>query len=82
MSVASIGQLQLDCETAGAREPLVLLRGALMTSGLLAGYQRGLAGQSQVIAAARLAIVPATTHTGLCDRAAWVVPVIADFLGG
>jgi len=31
--------------------------------------------------AARLAVVPGTTHVGLCDRAEWVVPMIAEFLG-
>jgi pimeloyl-ACP methyl ester carboxylesterase len=30
--------------------------------------------------AARLAVVPGTIHTGLCDRAEWVVPMIAEFL--
>jgi hypothetical protein len=31
--------------------------------------------------AARLAVVPGTTHVGLCDRAEWVVPMLAEFLG-
>jgi hypothetical protein len=26
-------------------------------------------------------VVPGTTHVGLCDRAEWVVPMLAEFLG-
>jgi len=49
MSIAGIGRLQLHYESAGAGQPRVLLHGALMTAGLLAGYQQRLAGYRRVI---------------------------------
>lgn len=41
----------------------------------------GVAGDIHGLPAARLAVVPGTTHAGLCGRAAWVAPMIAEFLG-
>ena len=41
----------------------------------------GIAGDIHGLPAARLAVVPGTTHTGLCASAEWVVPMIAEFLG-
>jgi pimeloyl-ACP methyl ester carboxylesterase len=40
----------------------------------------GVAGDIHGLPDSRLAIVPGSTHAGLCDRAAWVVPMLADFL--
>jgi pimeloyl-ACP methyl ester carboxylesterase len=40
----------------------------------------GIAGDLHGLPASRLAVVPGTTHTGLCQRAQWVVPMIAEFL--
>ncbi len=40
----------------------------------------GVAGDLHGLPSARLAVVPGTTHSGLCDRAHWVVPMIAEFL--
>jgi pimeloyl-ACP methyl ester carboxylesterase len=47
---------------------------------LLAGDGGGVAGDIHGLPAARLAVVPGTTHAGLCGRAEWVVPMIAEFL--
>jgi len=44
------------------------------------GAPGGIAGDIHGLPACRLAVVPGTTHSGLCDRAAWVVPMLADFL--
>jgi hypothetical protein len=41
----------------------------------------GVAGDLHGLPAARLAVVPGTTHAGLCGRAEWVVPMISEFLG-
>lgn len=40
----------------------------------------GVAGDLHGLPASRLAVVPGTTHAGLCDRAPWVVPMIKEFL--
>lgn len=41
----------------------------------------GINGDVRGLPAARLAVVPGTTHTGLCDRAARVAPMTTEFLG-
>jgi hypothetical protein len=46
-----------------------------------AAFGGGIAGDIHGLPASRLAVVPGTTHTGLCDRAAWVVPMLTEFLG-
>ena len=61
-----------------ADSDIVRLEHAVEMFHLLGG---GVAGDIHGLPAARLAVVPGTTHTGLCDRAEWVVPMIAEFLG-
>jgi pimeloyl-ACP methyl ester carboxylesterase len=56
----------------------VAMRHAVEMFHLLGG---GVAGDLHGLPAARLAVVPGTTHVGLCGRAEWVVPMIAEFLG-
>jgi hypothetical protein len=41
----------------------------------------GIVGDLHGVPDSRLAVIPGTSHTGLCDRAAWVVPMIEEFLG-
>jgi len=60
-----------------ADSDIVRLEHAVEMFHLLGG---GVAGDIHGLPAARLAVVPGTTHTGLCDRAEWVVPMIAEFL--
>jgi pimeloyl-ACP methyl ester carboxylesterase len=61
-----------------ADSDIVRLEHAVEMFHLLGG---GVAGDIHGLPAARLAVVPGTTHVGLCDRAEWVVPMIAEFLG-
>jgi pimeloyl-ACP methyl ester carboxylesterase len=61
-----------------ADSDIVRLEHAVEMFHLLGG---GVAGDIHGLPAARLTVVPGTTHTGLCDRAEWVVPMIAEFLG-
>jgi len=61
-----------------ADNDIVRLEHAVEMFHLLGG---GVAGDIHGLPSARLAVVPGTTHAGLCDRAAWVVPMIAEFLG-
>ena len=61
-----------------ADSDIVRLEHAVEMFHLLGG---GVAGDIHGLPSARLAVVPGTTHAGLCDRAAWVVPMIAEFLG-
>ena len=84
---ARLGELELYYETQGTGPPLVLIHGSLMTADLMNDYPAfhlfggGVAGDIHGLPAARLAVVPGTTHAGLCGRAEWVVPMIAEFLG-
>jgi pimeloyl-ACP methyl ester carboxylesterase len=41
----------------------------------------GVAGDLHGLPASRFAVIPGTTHTGLCDRATLVVPMVTEFLG-
>jgi hypothetical protein len=61
-----------------ADNDIVRLEHAVEMFHLLGG---GVAGGIHGLPAARLAVVPGTTHAGLCDSAEWVVPMIAEFLG-
>ena len=61
-----------------ADSDIVRLEHAVEMFHLLGG---GVAGDIHGLPAARLAVIPGTTHFGLCDRAEWVVPMIAEFLG-
>jgi alpha-beta hydrolase superfamily lysophospholipase len=61
-----------------ADSDIVRLEHAVEMFHLLGG---GVAGDIHGLPAARLTVVPGTTHTGLCDRAEWVVPMVAEFLG-
>jgi pimeloyl-ACP methyl ester carboxylesterase len=60
-----------------ADNDIVRLEHAVEMTHLLGG---GIAGDLHGVPDARLAVIPGTTHTGLCDRAAWVVPMIEEFL--
>lgn len=62
-----------------ADNDIVRLEHAVEMIHLLGG---GIAGDIHGLPASRLAVVPGTTHTGLCDRAQWVVPMIVEFLDG
>jgi pimeloyl-ACP methyl ester carboxylesterase len=42
----------------------------------------GVAGDLTGLPACRLAVLPGTTHTGIPQRAAWLAPMIDEFLGG
>jgi len=61
-----------------ADNDIVRLEHAVEMFHLLGG---GVAGDIHGLPASRLAVVPGTTHVGLCDRAEWVVPMLAEFLG-
>ncbi len=61
-----------------ADSDIVRLEHAVEMFHLLGG---GVAGDIHGLPATRLAVVPGTTHTGLYDRAEWVVPMISEFLG-
>jgi pimeloyl-ACP methyl ester carboxylesterase len=60
-----------------ADNDIVRLEHAVEMIHLLGG---GIAGDFHGIPRSRLAVIPGTTHAGLCDRAAWVVPMIEEFL--
>jgi pimeloyl-ACP methyl ester carboxylesterase len=77
---ARLGELELYYETQGTGPPLVLIHGSLMTAGLMNDYPALLAAGRRVITV-ELQGHGHTRDTGLCDRAEWVVPMIAEFLG-
>lgn len=60
-----------------ADNDIVRLEHAVEMYHLLGG---GIVGDLHGLPAGRLAVIPGTSHTGLCERAGWVVPMIADFL--
>jgi pimeloyl-ACP methyl ester carboxylesterase len=60
-----------------ADNDIVRLEHAVEMIHLLGG---GIAGDLHGIPDSRLAVIPGTTHAGLCDRAEWVVPMIDEFL--
>src|SRR5215471_3338600 len=62
-----------------ADNDIVRLEHAVEMIHLLGG---GIVGDLHGVPESRLAVIPGTTHTGLCDRAAWVVPMVEEFLGG
>ena len=60
-----------------ADNDIVRLEHAVEIVHLLGG---GIAGDLHGLPAARLAVIPGTTHEGLQRRADWVVPMIEVFL--
>jgi hypothetical protein len=60
-----------------ADNDIVRLEHAVEMYHLLGG---GVFGDVQGLPASRLAVIPGTTHTGISDRARWVVPMVAEFL--
>lgn len=60
-----------------ADSDIVRLEHAVEMFHLLGG---GIAGDLHGLPRSRLAVLPGTTHTGLCDRAPWAVPMITEFL--
>ena len=40
----------------------------------------GIVGDLHGLPCSRLVVVPGTAHSGLCHRAQWVVPMMAEFL--
>lgn len=75
---AQIAGLTMPVMLVAADNDIVRLEHAVEMYRMLGG---GVAGDIHGLPASRLAIVPGSTHAGLCDRAAWVVPMLADFLG-
>jgi pimeloyl-ACP methyl ester carboxylesterase len=61
-----------------ADNDIVRLEHAVEMIHLLGG---GIVGDLRGVPDSRLAVIPGTSHTGLCDRAAWVVPMVEEFLG-
>jgi pimeloyl-ACP methyl ester carboxylesterase len=74
---AQVAAIEAPVMLVVADSDIVRLEHAVEMFHLLGG---GVAGDIHGLPAARLAVVPGTTHTGLCDRAEWVVPMIAEFL--
>jgi len=72
-----IGGIESPVMLIVADNDVVRLEHAVEMYHLLGG---GTAGDIRGLPASRLAVVPGTTHTGLCDRAQWVAPMIAEFL--
>ncbi len=60
-----------------ADNDIVRLEHAVEMVRLLGG---GIPGDLLGLPAARLAVIPGTTHEGLQRRADWVVPMISEFL--
>jgi pimeloyl-ACP methyl ester carboxylesterase len=60
-----------------ADNDIVRLEHAVEMYHLLGG---GVFGDVRGLPASRLAVIPGTTHTGISDRARWVVPMVAEFL--
>jgi pimeloyl-ACP methyl ester carboxylesterase len=60
-----------------ADNDVVRLEHAVEMFHLLGG---GIVGDLHGVPDSRLAVVPGTSHVGLCDRAEWVVPMIEEFL--
>jgi len=60
-----------------ADNDIVQLEHAVEMIHLLGG---GIVGDLHGVPDSRLAVIPGTSHTGLCDRAGWVVPMIQEFL--
>ena len=72
-----IGGIESPVMLIVADNDIVRLEHAVEMYHLLGG---GIAGDSHRLRASRLAVVPGTTHAGLCDRARWVAPMIGEFL--
>jgi pimeloyl-ACP methyl ester carboxylesterase len=60
-----------------ADSDIVRLEHAVEMFHLLGG---GIAGDIHGLPSSRFAVIPGTTHSGLCGRAQWVVPMAAEFL--
>ena len=60
-----------------ADNDIVRLEHAVEMIHLLGG---GIVGDLHDLPASQLAVVPGTTHTGLCKRAEWLAPIIRTFL--
>ena len=75
---AQVAAIEAPVMLVVADSDIVRLEHAVEMFHLLGG---GIAGDIHGLPASRLAVVPGTTHTGLCDRAAWVVPMLTEFLG-
>lgn len=60
-----------------ADSDIVRLEHAVEMFYLLGG---GVVGDLQGLPASRLAVIPGTSHSGLSDRARWVVPLVTEFL--
>ena len=60
-----------------ADNDIVRLEHAVEMLHLLGG---GIVGDIHGLPASQLAVVPGTSHMGLMDRAAWLVPMIDEFL--
>lgn len=72
-----IAGIQAPAMLVVADNDIVRLEHAVEMFHLLGG---GIVGDLHGLPAARLAVVPGTSHIGLSGRAPWVVPMIADFL--
>ena len=74
---AQVAAIQAATMLIVADSDIVRLEHAVEMFHLLGG---GIAGDLHGLPRSRLAVVPGTSHTGLCDRAPWVVPAVAAFL--
>ena len=74
---AQVAAIQAATMLIVADSDIVRLEHAVEMFHLLGG---GIAGDVHGLPRSRLAVVPGTSHTGLCDRAPWVVPAVAAFL--
>ena len=76
-AAAQIAGIESPVMLIVADNDIVRLEHAVEMYHLLGG---GIAGDIHGLPSSRLAVVPGTTHAGLCARAEWVAPMIAEFL--